>query len=71
MCHRSEDLLSQLTAAASWESPWSPSSKLRALKALRRTLNGLLTKRFVIEQPKSNGMPGQRLPGETKSSGND
>jgi len=48
---RSDKLLQILLTAASWDSQVPPPAKLRALKTLRSVLNGLTTKRFVIEPP--------------------
>uniref|UniRef100_A0A7S3VSI4 Importin N-terminal domain-containing protein n=1 Tax=Dunaliella tertiolecta TaxID=3047 RepID=A0A7S3VSI4_DUNTE len=53
---RSPELLEALAGFANWDSPHPPQSRLRALKCLRRVLNGLSTKRFVMEPPK----PGTR-----------
>eukprot|EP00198_Chlamydomonas_reinhardtii_P012580 XP_001701917.1 predicted protein [Chlamydomonas reinhardtii] len=48
---RSENLLQLLLSAASWDAQLPPAVKLRSLKALKRVLQGLGSKRFVIEAP--------------------
>ncbi|KAG2446721.1 hypothetical protein HYH02_008283 [Chlamydomonas schloesseri] len=48
---RSENLLQLLLSAAGYDAQLAPAVKLRALKALKRVLQGLGSKRFVIEAP--------------------
>ncbi|KAG2494047.1 hypothetical protein HYH03_007693 [Edaphochlamys debaryana] len=48
---RAENLLQVLLSAAALDSALPPPAKLRVLKALKRVLQGLGSKRFVIEAP--------------------
>ena len=53
-----------LLSAASWDAQLPPAVKLRSLKALKRVLQGLGSKRFVIEAPQQAMGTPMALPGE-------